>query len=30
MASLENEIGHGNTGLIPWSAFGDVNETVLS
>jgi hypothetical protein len=28
MASLENEIGHGTTGLIPWSAFGDVNETV--
>jgi hypothetical protein len=24
----ENEIGHGNTGLIPWSAFTDVTETV--
>jgi hypothetical protein len=28
MASLETEIGHGNTGLIPWSAFSDVTETV--
>jgi hypothetical protein len=28
MASLENEIGHGNTGLIPWSAFSDVTEAV--
>jgi hypothetical protein len=26
--ALEKEIGHGNTGLIPWSAFGDVGETV--
>jgi hypothetical protein len=25
---LEREIGHGNTGLIPWSAFGDVDEPV--
>jgi hypothetical protein len=28
MASLENEIGHGNTGLTPWSALGDVEENV--
>jgi hypothetical protein len=28
MASLENEIGHGNTGIIPWSAFSDVTEAV--
>jgi hypothetical protein len=28
MTSLEHEIGHGNTGLIPWSAFSDVTETV--
>jgi hypothetical protein len=27
-AALETEIGHGNTGLIPWSAFSDANETV--
>ena len=26
--SLENEIGHGNTGLIPWSAYSDVNGPV--
>jgi hypothetical protein len=26
--SLENEIGHGNAGLIPWSALGDVEENV--
>jgi hypothetical protein len=26
--ALENEIGHGNTGLVPWSAFSDVTETV--
>jgi hypothetical protein len=26
--SLEKEIGHGNTGLIPWSAFSDVSEPV--
>jgi hypothetical protein len=26
--SLENEIGHGNTGLVPWSAFSDVSEPV--
>lgn len=25
---IEREIGHGNTGLIPWSAFSDVVETV--
>jgi hypothetical protein len=28
MASLETEIGHGNTGLVPWSAFSDVSEPV--
>jgi hypothetical protein len=28
MASLEAEIGRGNTGLILWSAFSDVNEPV--
>jgi hypothetical protein len=28
MASLENEIGHGNTGLVPWSAFSDITEHV--
>jgi hypothetical protein len=28
MASLESEIGHGNTGLVPWSAFSDVSEQV--
>jgi hypothetical protein len=27
-AALEQEIGHGNTGLIPWSAFSDVSEPV--
>lgn len=27
--ALENEIGHGNAGLVPWSAFSDVNEPVL-
>jgi integrase len=27
-APLEKEIGHGNAGLIPWSAFSDVTETV--
>jgi hypothetical protein len=27
-AAPETEIGHGNTGLIPWSAFSDVTETV--
>jgi hypothetical protein len=26
--ALEQEIGHGNTGLTPWSAFVDVTETV--
>jgi hypothetical protein len=26
--ALEQEIGHGNAGLIPWSAFSDVTETV--
>jgi hypothetical protein len=26
--ALETEIGHGNTGLVPWSAFSDVNERV--
>jgi Protein of unknown function (DUF935) len=26
--SLEKEIGHGNVGLIPWSAFSDVTEPV--
>jgi hypothetical protein len=26
--SLEKEIGHGNAGLIPWSAFSDVTEPV--
>jgi hypothetical protein len=26
--SLETEIGHGNTGLVPWSAFSDVSEPV--
>jgi hypothetical protein len=26
--SLETEIGHGNTGLVPWSAFSDVSELV--
>jgi hypothetical protein len=26
--ALEQEIGHGNTGLTPWSAFVDVAETV--
>jgi len=26
--ALEKEIGHGNTGLVPWSEFGDVEETV--
>jgi hypothetical protein len=26
--ALEQEIGHGNTGLIPWSAFADVTEAV--
>jgi hypothetical protein len=26
--ALETEIGHGNTGLTPWSAFVDVTETV--
>jgi hypothetical protein len=26
--ALEQEIGHGNTGLVPWSAFVDVTETV--
>jgi hypothetical protein len=26
--ALETEIGHGNTGLIRWSAFGDVDEPV--
>ena len=28
VTALETEIGHGNTGLVPWSAFSDVNETV--
>jgi hypothetical protein len=27
-APLEKEIGHGNAGLVPWSAFSDVTETV--
>jgi hypothetical protein len=27
-AAPETEIGHGNSGLTPWSAFGDVTETV--
>jgi hypothetical protein len=27
-APLEKELGHGNTGLVPWSAFADVTETV--
>jgi hypothetical protein len=27
-ASLEKEIGHGNAGLTPWSAFSDVTERV--
>jgi hypothetical protein len=27
-SALEQEIGHGNIGLVPWSAFSDVNETV--
>jgi hypothetical protein len=27
-APLEKEIGHGNAGLIPWSAFSDVTEPV--
>jgi hypothetical protein len=27
-SDLEREIGHGNAGLIPWSALGDVEETV--
>jgi hypothetical protein len=27
-APFENEIGDGNTGLTPWSAFVDVTETV--
>ena len=26
--ALEAEIGHGNSGLLPWSAFGDTGETV--
>jgi hypothetical protein len=26
--ALEKEIGHGNTGLVPWSAFSDVSEPV--
>jgi hypothetical protein len=26
--ALEQEIGHGNAGLTPWSAFVDVTETV--
>jgi hypothetical protein len=26
--ALEQEIGHGNAGLLPWDAFVDVNETV--
>jgi hypothetical protein len=26
--ALETEIGHGNSGLTPWSAFVDVTETV--
>jgi hypothetical protein len=26
--ALEQEIGHGNAGLTPWSAFVDVAETV--
>jgi hypothetical protein len=27
-APLEMEIGHGNAGLIPWSAFSDVTEPI--
>jgi hypothetical protein len=27
-AAPENEIGHGNTCLIPWSALADMTETV--
>jgi hypothetical protein len=27
-SDLEREIGHGSAGLIPWSALGDVEETV--
>jgi hypothetical protein len=26
--ALEKEIGHGNSGLMPWSAFSDVTEPV--
>jgi hypothetical protein len=26
--ALEKEIGHGNAGLLPWSAFSDVTEPV--
>jgi hypothetical protein len=26
--ALDQEIGHGNTGLVPWSALGDVEENV--
>lgn len=26
--ALEQEIGHGNAGLVPWSAFSDVTEPV--
>jgi hypothetical protein len=26
--ALDQEIGHGDTGLVPWSAFSDVNEPV--
>jgi hypothetical protein len=28
LTALEQEIGHGNAGLTPWSAFVDVTETV--